>query len=112
MFTRRSSSALAQVVTIALVYTVLGHAALAQDADDPDRRAAATEAQMTDDERFDMIYSDMGATTVVNPQRDPRIPPDAPMSAGYVQRVARLGAPAQLQTDATMGVAAPGTRPH
>src|SRR5690606_19488959 len=111
MLARRSSSALAQVVAIALVHTVLGRVAFAQDADDPDRRAAATEAQMTDDERFDMIYSVMGATTVVNPRRDPRIPPDAPMSAGYVKGVARLGVPAQLQTDASMGVTNPGYRP-
>src|SRR5690606_38277700 len=99
------------VVAIALVHTVLGRVAFAQDADDPDRRAAATEAQMTDDERFDMIYSVMGATTVVNPRRDPRIPPDAAMSAGYVKGVARLGVPAQLQTDVSMGVTNPGYRP-
>src|SRR5690606_17137646 len=111
MLARRSSSALAQVVAIALVHTVLKHAALAQEADDPYSRAVATEAQMTDDERFDMIYSVMGATTVVNPRRDPRIPPDVPMSAGYAKGVARLGVPAQLQTDASMGVTNPGYRP-
>ncbi|HEY8518660.1 MAG TPA: beta-glucosidase [Gammaproteobacteria bacterium] len=66
---------------------------------------------MTDDERFDMIYSVMGATAVVNPRRDPRIPPDVPMSAGYAKGVARLGVPAQLQTDASMGVTNPGYRP-
>jgi beta-glucosidase len=111
MLAQQSSSTLAQVVAISFLQSVLGHTALAQDAADPDRRAAATEAQMTDDERFDMIYTVMGATTVINPQRDPRIPPDVPMSAGYAKGVARLGVPAQLQTDASMGVTNPGYRP-
>ena len=33
------------------------------------------------------------------------------MSAGYAQGVPRLGVPAQLQTDASMGVTNPGYRP-
>ena len=111
MLAPRCSSALAQTIAIAVVHSIPGSAAHAQDAGDPDHRAAATEAQMTDDERFDMIYSVMGATTVVNPQRDPRIPPEVPMSAGYAKGVERLGVPAQLQTDASMGITNPGYRP-
>jgi beta-glucosidase len=111
MSARKRSSALTCLVLVAFVHRVIGHAALAQRAADPDRRAAATEAQMTDDERLDMIYSVMGATTVVNPRRDPRIPSDVPMSAGYAKGVARLGVPAQLQTDASMGITNPGYRP-
>jgi beta-glucosidase len=106
---RRPSISLVAIIVI--VHAVAEHAALAQRAADPDRRAAATEAQMTDDERFEMIYSVMGATAVVNPQRDSRIPPDVPMSAGYANGVARLGVPAQLQTDASMGITNPGYRP-
>ena len=111
MLTLKFSSSLAPVVAIAFIHFATGHAALAQHTADPDRRAADTEAQMTDDERFEMIYSVMGASAVVNPHRDPRIPPDVPMSAGYAKGVARLGVPAQLQTDASMGVTNPGYRP-
>ncbi len=84
--------------------------AAAQD-DDPDQRAAATEARMTEDERFGMIYSVIGAVPSIGLPRDPRIPEGTPMSAGYAQGVARLGVPAQLQSDASMGVTNPGYRP-
>jgi beta-glucosidase len=76
---------------------------------DPDERARATEAQMTDDERFSLLVSVMGANTV-NPVRDERIPEDVPMSAGYVPGVPRLGVPALLMTDASLGVTNPGYR--
>jgi hypothetical protein len=42
--------------------------------------------------------------------RDDRIPEGTPMSAGYVPRVARLGVPAQLMSDASLGVTNPGYR--
>src|SRR5262245_54272319 len=84
--------------------------AAAQDAD-PDRRAAETEAQMTDDERFGMIHSMIGAVPSIGVPRDPRIPEGTPMSAGYAKGVERLGVPAQLQSDASMGVTNPGYRP-
>ena len=74
----------------------------------PDERAAATERQMTDDERFGMIYSVMGAASILGKAPDRRIPEGTPMSAGYAQGVSRLGVPAQLQTDASMGVTNPG----
>ena len=89
---------------------VTGPAALAKDTD-ADRRAAATEAQMTDDERFGMIYSVMGAATAIGMKPDPRLPKDIQMSAGYAAGVPRLGVPAQLQTDASMGITNPGYRP-
>ena len=73
----------------------------------PDERAAATERQMTDDERFGMIHSVMGAVSILGKEPDPRIPKGTPMSAGYAQGVPRLGVPAQLQTDASMGVTNP-----
>jgi beta-glucosidase len=73
-----------------------------------DERARQTEAQMTDDERFGMIYSVLGAATVIGMKPDSRIPKGVPMSAGYAQGVPRLGVPAQLQTDASMGVTVNG----
>lgn len=108
--TRWPSNSLAHLAIMAFAHGVTWHAALAQRAADPDGRAQATEAQMTDDERFDMVYSLIGGG-VLGFQRDPRIPPNVPMSAGYAKGVPRLGVPAQLQTDASMGVTNPGYRP-
>jgi beta-glucosidase len=75
-----------------------------------DVRARQTEAQMTDEERFSLLLSVMGANSI-NPTRDPRIPDGTPMSAGYVPGVARLGVPPLLMTDASLGVTNPGYRP-
>lgn len=76
-----------------------------------DIRARETEAQMTDDERFSMIVSLMGAVPSIGVPRDPRIPEDAVMSAGYTPGVPRLGVPALQASDASMGVTNPGYRP-
>lgn len=75
----------------------------------PDARAREVEAQMTDDERFALLVSVMGAGDMW-PVRDERIPADAPMSAGYVPGVPRLGVPALLMSDAGLGVTNPGFR--
>ncbi len=77
---------------------------------DPDLRAREAEAQLTDDERFSLLVGVMGAGDLW-PLRDPRIPPDVPMSAGYVPGIARLGLPALLMSDAGLGVTNPGYRP-
>ncbi len=77
---------------------------------DPDARAREVEAQMTDDERFALLVSVMGAGDMW-PVRDQRIPADAPMSAGYVPGIPRLGVPALLMSDAGLGVTNPGFRP-
>lgn len=77
---------------------------------DPDARAREVEARMTDDERFSLLRSVMGASELL-PIRDERIPPDVPMSAGYVPGVPRLGVPALLMSDASLGVTNPGYRP-
>ncbi|OBH54932.1 glycoside hydrolase family 3 protein [Mycobacterium sp. E2479] len=65
---------------------------------------------MTDDERFALLVSVMGAGEMW-PVRDERIPADAPMSAGYVPGIPRLGVPALLMSDAGLGVTNPGFRP-
>jgi beta-glucosidase len=74
-----------------------------------DTRARETEQQMTDDERFAMIVSVMGANFAY--PRDKRIPDGVPMSAGYTPGVPRLGTPALQSSDASMGVTNPGYRP-
>jgi len=77
---------------------------------DPDARAREVEAQMTDDERFSLLRSVMGASELL-PIHDERIPAGVPMSAGYVPGVPRLGVPALLMSDASLGVTNPGYRP-
>ncbi len=77
---------------------------------DAERRACETEAQMTDEERFSLLVSVMGVNTI-NPVRDERIPEGVPMSAGYTPGVPRLGVPALLMSDASLGVTNPGYRP-
>jgi beta-glucosidase len=77
---------------------------------DADVRAREVEMQMTDDERFSLLVSVMGANDLL-PVRDARIPPEVPASAGYVPGVPRLGVPALLMSDASLGVTNPGYRP-
>src|SRR5215472_16114792 len=74
-----------------------------------DIRAREVEEQMTDEERFSLLVSVMGKNDVVT-VRDDRIPEGTPMSAGYVPGVERLGVPAQLMSDASLGVTNPGYR--
>jgi beta-glucosidase len=90
--------------------TEVGAAALGGIDTEADVRAREVEAQMTDDERFSLLISVMGANELL-PVRDDRIPPDVPMSAGYVPGIPRLGVPALLMTDASLGVTNPGYRP-
>ena len=77
---------------------------------DADVRAREVESQMTDDERFSLLVSVMGASDLL-PVRDARIPPELPASAGYVPGVPHLGVPALLMSDASLGVTNPGYRP-
>jgi beta-glucosidase len=77
-----------------------------------DERAREIEQQMTDDERFSLIVSLIGAVPSIGVPRDKRIPADVKnMSAGYTAGVPRLGIPAIQSSDASMGVTNPGYRP-
>jgi beta-glucosidase len=77
-----------------------------------DRRAAEVEGQMTDDERFSLLVSLIGAVPALGIVRDPRIPEEVTnMSAGYTPGIPRLGVPALQSSDASMGVTNPGYRP-
>jgi beta-glucosidase len=68
--------------------------------DEPAERVAATEAQMTDDERIALT---LGHLTSAMPGR-PAPPPEARPGAGYIAGVPRLGVPALYETDASLGV--------
>jgi beta-glucosidase len=74
-----------------------------------DAKARDTEAEMTDDERFSLLVSVMGTNSWIR-DHDPRIPDGVPMSAGYVPGIPRLGVPALLMSDASLGVTNPGYR--
>ena len=97
------------------------HSAVAPNArrDDPEgrqrvnsaamERARDVEAQLTDEERFSLLISVMGTNEVLT-DKDPRIPDGVPMSAGYTPGIPRLGIPALLMSDASLGVTNPGYR--
>ena len=108
--TRRDFGKIAGTVAVgaaAMVFT----RANAQDAS-PDERARLTEQRMTDDERFSLIISLIGAVPSIGILRDKRIPEDVKnMSAGYTAGVPRLGVPALQSSDGSMGVTNPGYRP-
>lgn len=72
-------------------------------------RAREIEAQLTDEERFSLLISVMGTNATLT-EKDPRIPDGVPMSAGYTPGVPRLGIPALLMSDASLGVTNPGYR--
>jgi beta-glucosidase len=103
---RRFVSALLALISVVPAWPP---SALAQEPS-VDARAAGTEQQMTDDERFGMIVSVIGSNILI-PKRDPRISEGTAMSAGYMPGVPRLGVPALQSTDASLGVTNPGYRP-
>lgn len=76
-----------------------------EPATDPDRRAAAVEARLTDSERFQLLHGIMALPPGPNDQWS--LPPGLKITAGYVQGVARLGIPDLMETDASLGVVNP-----
>jgi beta-glucosidase len=74
---------------------------LAQTAQSPEARAAATEAAMTDAERTILTHGVMAIP--LGPQTGP-LPADAVPGAGYVGGIPRLGVPSLRETDASLGV--------
>ena len=73
-----------------------------------DQRALVIEEQMTDEERFSLLVSVIGENPVIPLTRDERIPEGTPMSLDYTPGVPRLGVPALLVSDASLGVINPG----
>lgn len=74
----------------------------------PDQRAALLDQALTMDERLSILHGIM-----VLPEPEGFIVPKGlPYTAGYIPGVPRLGIPALMETDATLGVANPhGLRP-
>jgi beta-glucosidase len=65
---------------------------------------------MTEYERFALVVSVVGENPVIPLARHERIPAGTPMSSGYTPGVPRLGIPALLMSDASLGVINPGFR--
>jgi beta-glucosidase len=72
---------------------------------DADTRADLAVKAMTQDEKMTIIFGFFGSDML---PKYSRIPDSLPGSAGYVPGIARLGIPAQFQTDAGVGVATQG----
>ncbi|WP_154654829.1 beta-glucosidase family protein [Solimonas variicoloris] len=72
---------------------------------DPDQRAAAVEAQMTDEERFHFLQTHL--PLVIEPGKPTRLIPNVPIAVGRMPAIERLGTPEILETDASLGVVNP-----
>ena len=97
---------------LVLVLTLVTPTVAPAQGQSADERARETEQQMTDDERFSLLVSLIGAVPSIGVPRDKRIPPEVSnMSAGYTPGIPRLGVPALQSSDASMGVTNPGYRP-
>jgi beta-glucosidase len=85
-----------------VLFLAVGQGVHAQSRD-PDARAAATEARMTDAERYQLLHSVMPFPIPGTP------PPTEPVKAmaGYIRGIERLGIPAMTKTDASLGVTNP-----
>ena len=73
----------------------------------PDQRADLIVAELTRAEKLVLVHGYFGDDVIINPHYPP--PPDAirkalPRAAGYIPGIPRLGIPAQLETDASLGV--------
>ena len=90
-----------------ILLTLASPCAFAQEPS-ADARAGVTEQQMTDDERFSLVISIGGFSRSMG--RNTRYPEDVPVTAGYTPGVPRLGVPALLSSDASMGVTNPDLR--
>ncbi len=73
----------------------------------PDQRADLVIAEMTDDEKLTLVMGYFGAPLNFGFTRPPpaAIRPFLPGTAGYIPGIPRLGIPAQIETDAGVGVA-------
>jgi len=96
---------LAQLFPVVLLCAGSAAAAAPADPADPDRRAAATEAWMTDAERFHLLHSHLPIT--IEPGKPSRLIPGMPITPGVVTAIERLGIPVIAESDASLGVVNP-----
>ena len=72
---------------------------------DADARAAATEARMTDEERFHLVTSHLPIT--IEPGKQSTLIPGMPIVPGVVMPLPRIGFPGLAEADASLGVVNP-----
>lgn len=89
----------------ALFLAAAGATAGAAAPADPDARAAATEARMTDAERFHLLHSHLPIRIL--PGKPAEVIPGMPITPGVVTGIERLGIPTIAETDASLGVVNP-----
>jgi beta-glucosidase len=97
------------IITIAMAASISIAPGQAKD-EHPSAKAAVIEAQMTDDERLQLLHSVMTVSFpgAVIPEQAKGVKP----MAGYVPGIDRLGVPDLTMTDASLGVTNPlGSRP-
>jgi beta-glucosidase len=78
--------------------------AVAEDRSGPDHRAASIEVQMTDEERFSLVWGYMPTPSRLGPAPTP---PGIKPSAGYFPPIKRFDFPGLHETDASLGVTNP-----
>lgn len=103
----KKKSGLAVGAGLLLSFAQAGFADSAQQESPADARAREVEQKMTNEERYSLLYSLMPVNLVFG-GKDKRVSAEAPLGAGYVPGVPRLGVPALAMTDASLGV----TNPH
>jgi len=105
----RRGAVLLATVTAACCLHPVAVAAPADGVKDADEWAKQTEARMTDDERLALLSGVMPIPLPIPiPGKAPfRIPAGAPITAGWVGGIERLGVPPQISTDASLGVVNP-----
>jgi beta-glucosidase len=94
-----------RALSAASALAVLAACASAPAADDLDARVAATLAEMTLEEKIDLLHGPMALSFGPTPVS---LPDDALPGAGYIPGLPRLGIPALRETDAGIGVTNPG----
>jgi beta-glucosidase len=100
------------LLPIAVILSLIGGTMTHAQDSSADLRARETEQKMTDNERFSLLVSLIGAIPTIGIPRDSRIPAEVRnMSAGYTPGIPRLGIPPLQSSDASMGVTNPGYRP-
>jgi beta-glucosidase len=97
---RMSYRLLAGAALSMLSTSMLATPAIAQQADkDPDARAEVTLRQMTPEEKITLLHGPMPSLLQTSKR-----PQGIAIGAGYIAGVPRLGVPALLETDASLGV--------
>jgi beta-glucosidase len=105
MYTARNGGVSACFALLCLTCVSAAHSA--SNILPPDERAAATEAKMTDAERFGLLHGILAVALPIPGMASVKMPDNIRPTAGYVEGVPRLGIPALVESDASLGVANP-----